>query len=1155
MKRTLFYLFSSLLTLSVLGQSPGDTIVIETFNYSQTYGINQWSPGIRDSVIDFSVLPNVSFEKVLMSYNMRCKNGDVSTGANRDLGCGEWDASCNTYLHDPSRIDSVRERHPDYTVSGYSGSTFDYTSLPTYDFFQYTQDPGTLSSIVSENQYAISSGTDTVTEALDGTNHSGRTQYLFTETELTAAGLSSGDIDGFLVNALNGGDVNFLRVNIKNTTLSVLDANTPDTADFTEVYFSNYSFVNGSNRIQFSSPYNWNGTDNLIIELSFTNTVAGSNVKLEGESVTGQAIYANNGYSVNLAGNNHITVPTTAMSTINNEISVSFWAFGYPDLLPANTSIIHANNLNGERNLNIHLPWSNSRIYFDCGNTGSGADRIEKDANNSQIEGEWHHWAATKNATTGDMKLYLDGTLWHSGTNKTKPIEIAEMIIGKSNSLNYNYKGQVDEVRIWDMELSSTDIQNWMNRSITPSHPEYAHLVAYYQMDEGAGSAITDIANSEIANITDVNVWKFERGINISREFQTASKRPNITFVEGVYNYTSNPTIVLDSVQRTPNIIQNYAITSNPGSLMHDVVTPTSQLVVWHADIENIFDGETGNVLSTLNVPVENTTSPVVDLEYYKRYPAKIEIMSFVTPYGINLDLGPEGKTWMFDMTDYLPIFNGSKRMTIERGGQWMEDMDIRFLFIVGTPPRDVIDFQQLWRPESRGYQSIMNDNYFPPKDMPLDEDGEYFKVRTAITGHGQEGEFIPQQHYIKLNNGAQQFDWTVWKECGDNPIYPQGGTWVYDRAGWCPGSSTDVQHIDITPNVVAGQSAIIDYGVTTATGTSNYIVNSQLVTYGEINHTLDAAVVEIREPSNRVEFTRFNSICHEPKVTIQNTGSTTLTSLEIRYWVNNANQPHVYQWTGNLEFLETEIVSLPSDAYLWNWILADNNKFHVEVVNPNGGTDEYVHNNMYHSNFEIPDVWPTDFSIQFRTNQAPQESSYDIKDDQGNILFQRSGMSANTTYKDTLSLSHGCYSFNVYDSDDDGISWWANNDGSGSVRIRNVGAPGIVKSFDGDFGDNIHFNFTTQAPLNLDENRLVNNVEIYPNPASNHVTVKIDGLKENIDIKFFNLQGQLVKEASVNTVNGFYEGQLSIKKLQKGFYIVQVSDGYTTQELKISKE
>ena len=119
------------------------------------------------------------------------------------------------------------------------------------------------------------------------------------------------------------------------------------------------------------------------------------------------------------------------------------------------------------------------------------------------------------------------------------------------------------------------------------------------------------------------------------------------------------------------------------------------------------------------------------------------QIMSFVTPYGAYLDLGTYGKTWYFDVTDFAPILKGLKRINMTSGGQWQEDMDIKFHFIVGTPPRDVVDIQQIWRPQSKGYNSILNENSFEPRDVKLNSNAVSYKLRTVITGHGQEGEFI----------------------------------------------------------------------------------------------------------------------------------------------------------------------------------------------------------------------------------------------------------------------------------------------------------------------------------------------------------------------------------------------------------------------------
>ena len=176
--------------------------------------------------------------------------------------------------------------------------------------------------------------------------------------------------------------------------------------------------------------------------------------------------------------------------------------------------------------------------------------------------------------------------------------------------------------------------------------------------------------------------------------------------------------------------------------------------------------------------------------------------------------------------------------------------MDIKFLFIVGTPARNVLDMQQIWRPQSKGYTTIMADEAFEPRDVLMHPNAAAYKLKTTITGHGQQGEFIPQEHYLNIDGGPQEYVWPVWTECSENPVYPQGGTWIYDRAGWCPGQASDLREDDITGIVNPGQIHNIDYGITNATGTSNYWVSSQLVSYDMPNHSLDAAIVEILSPT-----------------------------------------------------------------------------------------------------------------------------------------------------------------------------------------------------------------------------------------------------------------------------------------------------------------
>ncbi len=46
------------------------------------------------------------------------------------------------------------------------------------------------------------------------------------------------------------------------------------------------------------------------------------------------------------------------------------------------------------------------------------------------------------------------------------------------------------------------------------------------------------------------------------------------------------------------------------------------------------------------------------------------------------------------------------------------------------------------------------------------------------------------------------------------NPVYPQGGTWQFDRAGWCPGTFVDTYDFELSPFVRPGDRILIDYQV-----------------------------------------------------------------------------------------------------------------------------------------------------------------------------------------------------------------------------------------------------------------------------------------------------------------------------------------------------
>ena len=1128
MRKLLLSAIFALLTTLSFAQQPGDTIVVNTFNYEST---------TRDTVVNFPVTSGVTYEKIIMQYSMRCKDGKVSNSTNRNQGCGEWDYSCNTYITDSTRIDSVSSTTKSHSITGFSGSSYDYVTAPYFNLYQYTQT--TVSQVVvSETQSVVNNGSVALTDAISTTQNSGRSQYLYTQTELNSAGVVTGNLDGIILTAQNTNSAKFLRVRVKETAVTSLDASNPDTTGFTQVYFSDYNFATGANRIQFYTPFNWDGTSNLIFEFSYTNSTPSSALTLTGENTSfSGALVANNGFSINAANGNYLMLPASNLSGITNELTFSFWARGDAGLATTSTSVIYGTDANGKRTLNVHLPWSNGRVYFDCGNSGGATfDRIDKLSSAAALEGKWNHWAFTKNATTGSMKIYLNGFLFHSATGKTKTLDIQNLVFGANSANSYFYQGDLDELRIWNKELTQAEIQGWMKKSVDNSHPQYANLVAYYPLDEGSGNVATDMATGTlVANFKGNSNWQYERGRELNRFFGSSNNRPNITVLQGNYTLTTTPVTVNDSLEMMANNVKGFQIFPKPGILKNDSIGLVSNANYWIATNKYVYDGMTGSVISSTPITPDGTIS-ITDLPYLKRTAMAFEIMSFVTPYGIGLDFGMEGKMWSFDVTDYTPFLTGSKRIYLANGGQWQEDMDIKFLFIVGTPTHEVLDVTQIWKVSARNYQSLLNDTYFAPRDVMMNPNGKSFKIRSMITGHGQEGEFIGRNHSINVNGGSPEFTWKVWKTCGENPIYPQGGTWIYDRAGWCPGMATMLKESDITNFVTAGQTTEIDYKLSNASGDSRYILNHQLVTYGDPSHSLDAAITDVVSPSNKVEYARTGQTCIDPTVVLTNTGSSVLTKVTIQYWVNDEQNKREFEWTGNLGFLESETIVLPSDMGLWVPVSGPENVFYAKVLNPNGGTDEYNLNDQFASDFTVPEVLPEEFIIKFKTNKRGNENSYTIVDDQGNVVFSKSNLQSNTLYKDTINLGFGCYKLRLLDTGGNGINFWANNDGNGYFQIWKI-PNALAKLINPDFGNEVTFNFTVATVLASEEFSKNSLFKVYPNPTSGRFIIEGKKLNES-KVFMYNAMGQ---EISVKFQLSNNRMEVNTENLAKGMYFINI--------------
>lgn len=1155
MRKKLLLLFSLFTGLS-FAQSVGDTIRVQAFNYGSTS---------RDSVIHFPDDPSLTFEKIILSYNMRCRGGTVLQGSENGTGCGEWDYSCNTFIADDSKIEKVLGQWPDYEISGFTGTTFPFTSQQTFTHYDFTQQQVTVNGTTSENAFTIGNGTSAVTSLFRTSLKSGRSQILITAAQLQAAGFTAGNINGLGLNVTNaGGSVHFLKLGIKSATETNLPAQTVAFTGFTEVFFRDFVFLPGPNRLQFHTPFNWDGSSNLILEFSFSNPEGATDIQIAGfENAEIRNLSASNIAAIETSQGS-VDIDTEHFDEITNQLSVAFWAYGDEELMPSDCSIVYgySNDVN-QRELNLHLPWS-GRIYFDCGYADGGFDRIEKlYGQESNIKGKWNHWVFTKNATSGFMRIYLNGTLWSLGTSKTRQIELWKFFLGKmiDNGTDRYFKGKIRELSVWNTELSSVNIQAWKNKSIDATHPNYANLIAYYKLDELSGQTVNDTKFGLSSQATDIG-WEYERGDQLTTTFTESNLLPNLTFYRGVYDQTVTPVVERYSYPQTPKIVKHYSITSNEGvvPMTDDVINLLSTEILFNASPETVYDGATGAVIGSEPVTAEGTYN-VTMLDYYRRYPFYNELVSFVTPYGIGLDLGPNGKTWYFDMSDYVTLLKGDKRLVMGMGGERQEEMDLEFLFIVGTPPRNVVQYDQLWQGAYRTggipIGAINNGSGFPTNTYAFSTEATSFKLKSSITGHGAEGEFETNggqvNHRININ-GTQLLNWTITQDCSENPVYPQGGTWVYDRQGWCPGERSLMKEADISAVANFGPTVQLDYRTSApqnAGGDYRYIVAHQVVGYSDPNFATDAAIEMVKAPNNtNAEFSRINPMCEQPKVTLRNSGANAVTSVTFEYWLNDADEHQTFDWTGNLPSMNATDVQLPVQELWDNGVAASANKFHVKINTVNGGADGYSHNNSFTSAFTLPDVLPTTFKIRLKTNNAPTQNSYVLYDDAGNVVDSKTFAAANTTYTYTYTapqISAGCYHLRVEDTGHNGLQWWAATaQGAGFVRILDENDV-VIKNFSPDFGGGLDYSFSVSSLLSDGNIVADKTIKVYPNPSKGNFRVEGNALSGST-ITLLDITGKKItgKKADDIVVEFNQVG------LHTGMYLVKIDKDGSSETHKL---
>ncbi|MFM9946113.1 MAG: LamG-like jellyroll fold domain-containing protein [Bacteroidia bacterium] len=161
----------------------------------------------------------------------------------------------------------------------------------------------------------------------------------------------------------------------------------------------------------------------------------------------------------------------------------------------------------------------NKGYVLRCGDNGRAGFNIAN-ASGTWVEtfspqimktGIWYHVAGVFNGDS--VLIFINGNL-EASTVYSGTMSPSTGLAPKIGDLAYSvggtryFKGQIDEVRVWNTALTKATIRDWMCRKVSNTHPYYSNLAGYYKLDDATGTSATDqSANANTATLNNGPKW------------------------------------------------------------------------------------------------------------------------------------------------------------------------------------------------------------------------------------------------------------------------------------------------------------------------------------------------------------------------------------------------------------------------------------------------------------------------------------------------------------------------------------------------------------------------------------------------------------------------------------------------------------------------
>jgi hypothetical protein len=282
-----------------------------------------------------------------------------------------------------------------------------------------------------------------------------------------------------------------------------------------------------------------------------------------------------------------------------------------------------------------------------------------------------------------------------------------------------------------------------------------------------------------------------------------------------------------------------------------------------------------------------------------------------------------------------------------------------------------------------------------------------------------------------------------------------------------------------------------------------------------EINASLGAINGIPENSCNLVSFT--------PTVNVINTGSQTITTLELEVTFNGNTE--TIDWSGSIESLSNNAVTLSELTSI-----EGNNVLEINILTVNGEEDTEEAGNSANRQF-IGFANAATYNLFINLDNFPQETTWEITD-AFNVVVTSGGpySGADDPVNETICLGDGCYEFTLFDSANDGIccGW-----GFGEYELTDQ--DGSVIASGGQFGAQESTSFCSF--LNTVEARS-SIISVFPNPVRGILNIEAtDTSLQSATI--FDISGKLVaQKRSTDTKITF-----NTNVFPAGLYVVEIVD------------